>query len=86
MDTKLSNLSELANILSVKSSVGSNLLTLFNRFGLGHLCLTIIFIVEMLPFPSSSFCRRSSMPVSSSTYCGWAVCPTARISGAQRCR
>lgn len=33
--TKLSNLSELANILSVKSSVGANLLSLFNRFGSG---------------------------------------------------
>lgn len=37
MNAKLSNLSELANILSVKSSVGTNLLTLFHRFGLGHL-------------------------------------------------
>ena len=37
MNAKLSNLSELANILSVKSSVGTNLVTLFNRFGLGHL-------------------------------------------------
>lgn len=37
MKAKLDNLSELANILSVKSSVESNLLTLFNRFGLGHL-------------------------------------------------
>lgn len=35
MDTKLSNLSELTNILNVKSSLHSNLLTLFNRFGLG---------------------------------------------------
>lgn len=34
---KLSKLYELANILSVKSSVGTSLLTLFNRFGLGHL-------------------------------------------------
>lgn len=34
---QLGNLSELANILSVKSSVGTNLLTLFSRFSLGHL-------------------------------------------------
>ncbi len=37
MNAKLDNLSELANILSVKNSVGTNLLTLFGRFGLGHL-------------------------------------------------
>ena len=37
MNAKLSNMSELANILSVKSSVGTSLLTLFNRFNLGHL-------------------------------------------------
>lgn len=37
MNVKLSILSDLANILSVKSSVGTSLLTLFNHFGLGHL-------------------------------------------------
>ena len=34
MNAKLSNMSELANILSVKSSVGTSLLALFNRFNL----------------------------------------------------
>lgn len=37
MDAKLSNLSELANILSVKSSLPTSLVTIFSRFGLGHL-------------------------------------------------
>lgn len=37
MDAKLSNFSELSNILSVKSSLRTNLMTLFYRFGLGHL-------------------------------------------------
>ena len=37
MNAKLDNLSELASILSVKSSVETSLLKLFNRFGLGHL-------------------------------------------------
>ena len=37
MDAKLNNFSELSNILSVKSSLRTNLMTLFTRFGLGHL-------------------------------------------------
>ena len=37
MDAKLSNFSELSNILSVKSSLRTNLMALFTRFGLGHL-------------------------------------------------
>lgn len=37
MNAKLSNLSELASILSVKSSVCNDLPTLFSRFGIGHL-------------------------------------------------
>ena len=37
MDAKLSNFSELSNILSVKSSLRTNLMSLFTRFGLGHL-------------------------------------------------
>ena len=37
MNAKLSNFSELSNILSVKSSLRTNLLSLFTRFGLGHL-------------------------------------------------
>ena len=37
MNTKLSKLSELANILSVKSEVRANILALFSRFGMGHL-------------------------------------------------
>ena len=37
MDAKLSNFSELSNILSVKSSLQTNLMALFTRFGLGHL-------------------------------------------------
>ena len=37
MNAKLSNLSELANILSVKSEIRANILTLFSRFGIGHL-------------------------------------------------
>ena len=37
MNAKLDNLSELASILSVKSSVGTSLFKLFTRFGLGHL-------------------------------------------------
>ena len=34
MNAKLSNFSELSNILSVKSSLRTNLLSLFTRFGL----------------------------------------------------
>lgn len=37
MDAKLSNIYELSNILSVKSSLRTNLIALFTRFGLGHL-------------------------------------------------
>ncbi len=37
MDAKLSNFSEFSNILSVKSSLRTNLMILFTRFGLGHL-------------------------------------------------
>lgn len=37
MDAKISNFSELSNILSVKSSLRTNLMALFTRFGLGHL-------------------------------------------------
>ena len=37
MNANLSKLSELANKLSVKSSIGTNLFTLINRFRLGHL-------------------------------------------------
>lgn len=37
MNAKLSNLSELANILSVKSEIRANILALFSRFGIGHL-------------------------------------------------
>ena len=37
MNAKLSNFSELSNILSVKSSLRINLMALFTRFGLGHL-------------------------------------------------
>lgn len=37
MNAKLSNFSELSNILSVKSSLRTNLMSLFTRFGLGHL-------------------------------------------------
>lgn len=37
MDAKLSDFSELSNILSVKSSLRTNLMSLFTRFGLGHL-------------------------------------------------
>ena len=37
MDAKISNFSELSNILSVKSSLRSNFMALFTRFGLGHL-------------------------------------------------
>ncbi len=34
MDAKISNFSELSNILSVKSSLRTNLMSLFTRFGL----------------------------------------------------
>jgi hypothetical protein len=37
MNAKLSNFSELSNILSVKRSLRINLMALFTRFGLGHL-------------------------------------------------
>lgn len=37
MNAKIDNFSELSNILSVKSSLRTNLMTLFTRFGLGHL-------------------------------------------------
>ena len=37
MNAKLSIFSELSNILSVKSSLRTNLMTFFTRFGLGHL-------------------------------------------------
>ena len=37
MNAKLSNLSELANILSVKSEIRANTLALFARFGIGLL-------------------------------------------------
>lgn len=37
MDAKLSKISELSNMLSVKSSLRTNLMALFTRFGLGHL-------------------------------------------------
>ena len=37
MNAKLSNFSELSNILSVKSSLRTNLMALFTRFGLYHL-------------------------------------------------
>ena len=37
INAKLSNLSELANILSVKSKIRANILALFSRFGIGHL-------------------------------------------------
>lgn len=36
MNTKFSIFSELSNILSVKSSLRTNLMALFTRFGLGH--------------------------------------------------
>ena len=36
MNAKLSNLSELANILSVKSEIRANILALFSRFGMGQ--------------------------------------------------
>ena len=61
MNANLSNLSELANILSVKSSVGANLLTLFNRFGLGHLLCRM-----------SLEWRRSRMYQQYSSYCPFA--------------
>ena len=35
MDAKISNFSELSNILCVKSSLRTNLMTLFTKFGLG---------------------------------------------------
>ena len=37
MDAKISIFSDLSNILSVKSSLRTNLMSLFTRFGLGHL-------------------------------------------------
>ena len=37
MNAKLSNFSELSNILSVKSSLRTNLMALFTLLGLGHL-------------------------------------------------
>ena len=37
MDTKISNFSELSYILSVKSSLRTNLMSPFTRFGLNHL-------------------------------------------------
>lgn len=37
MDAKISIFSDLSNILSVKSSLHTNLMPLFTRFGLGHL-------------------------------------------------
>ena len=37
MNAKLSNFSELSNILSVKSSLRTNFMALFTCFGLGHL-------------------------------------------------
>lgn len=36
MNAKLTNLYELANVLSVKIDVRTNIFTLFSRFGLGH--------------------------------------------------
>ena len=39
MNAKISNLSELSKVLSVKSSLQSNLPTLFTRFGTGSHCL-----------------------------------------------
>ena len=37
MNAKLSNFSELSNILSVKSSLSTNLMAFFARFGLGYM-------------------------------------------------
>ncbi len=37
MCAKISNFSEMSNILSVKSSSRTNFMALFTRFGLGHL-------------------------------------------------
>lgn len=37
MDAKFGNFSEMANLLSVKSRVSSDLMLLFARFSLGHL-------------------------------------------------
>ena len=37
MNAKLDNLSELANVLSDKCALSTNILSLFSRFGLGHL-------------------------------------------------
>ena len=37
MDAKFGNFSEMANLLSVKSRISSDLTVLFARFSLGHL-------------------------------------------------
>ena len=44
MNAKLSNLSELANILSVKSEIRANILALFSRFGIGHLLCHLVHV------------------------------------------
>jgi hypothetical protein len=37
MDTKVDNFSEISSFLSVKSSLETDLMTLFGRFGLGKI-------------------------------------------------
>ena len=37
MDAKLDNFSEISKLLSVKSKMSSDILSLFSKFGLGHL-------------------------------------------------
>ena len=37
MDAKLDNFSEISKLLSVKSKISSDILSLFSKFGLGHL-------------------------------------------------
>ena len=66
MNAKLSNFSELSNILSVKSSLRTNLMSLFTRFGLGHLLWRIT--MSSTDFPDS-FCTRTAMEHTSS--CKW---------------
>ena len=37
MDANLDNLSETSKLLSVKKNISSDILSLFSKFGLGHL-------------------------------------------------
>ena len=53
MNAKLDNLSEISKLLSVKSKMSSDILSLFSKFGLGRLLcrlsllLFIFFIVKL---------------------------------------